>query len=72
MSEDDPFGAVKMFPSRCFQQEDDLLELSPAQGRARCLLCSSLVVSPNLGRVEEEKDPQYFGEKRALHQSPLN
>lgn len=34
MSEDDQFGVVKMFPSSCFQQEDDLLELSPAQGRA--------------------------------------
>lgn len=60
-----------MFPSSRFQCEDDLLELSPPQGRAQNLLCASLVVSPNLGRVEQEKDPQYFGERRGLHQPPL-
>lgn len=67
MSEDDQFVAVKTFSSSCFQQEDDLLELSPAQARAQYLLCASLAVSLNL---EQEKDPQYFGERRALHEPP--
>lgn len=56
----------KSFPSSCFEQEDDLLELNPAQGRAQDLPCSSLVVSPNLGRVEQERDPQYFWGKESI------
>lgn len=60
-----------MFPSGCFWQGADLLGQSPAQSRARWLHCASLAVSWTLGRVEQEKDLQDFGERKALQQPPL-
>lgn len=60
-----------MFPSGCFWLGADLLGLLPLRRRAQCLYGTGVAVSLTLGGVRKEKDPQDFGERKALHQPPL-